>query len=229
MSKFLKGTMILLIAGFITRVLGFINRIVIARFIGDDGVGLYMMVYPTMILVVTITQLGLPVAISKNVAEAEAAGNLRKVKSILIVSLSTTLGLTVIFTPALFLLAPYLSQTLFTDERTLLPLLAITPIIPIIAVSSVLRGYFQGRQNMKPAAISQVIEQIVRIALIATLTKAFLPLGVEYAAAGAMLASVLGELASLFYLLASFKWKKNFICGKNSSNMYIMEKILSKN
>ncbi|MEK4825232.1 stage V sporulation protein B [Niallia sp. FSL W8-0951] len=210
MSKFLKGTMILLIAGFITRVLGFINRIVIARFIGDDGVGLYMMVYPTMILVVTITQLGLPVAISKNVAEAEAEGNLRKVKSILIVSLSTTLGLTVIFTPALFLLAPYLSQTLFTDERTLLPLLAITPIIPIIAVSSVLRGYFQGRQNMKPAAISQVIEQIVRIALIATLTKAFLPLGVEYAAAGAMLASVLGELASLFYLLASFKWKKKF-------------------
>ncbi|PKG24429.1 stage V sporulation protein B [Niallia nealsonii] len=210
MSKFLKGTIILLIAGFITRILGFINRIVIARFIGEDGVGLYMMVYPTLILVVTITQLGLPVAISKNVAEAEAAGNHKKVKSILIVSLTTTLALTVLFTPALFLLAPYLSQTLFTDPRTLTPLLAITPIIPIIAVSSVLRGYFQGRQNMKPAATSQVIEQIVRITLIAALTKAFLPLGIEYAAAGAMLASVLGELASLLFLLASFKWKKSF-------------------
>ncbi|KAB7667304.1 stage V sporulation protein B [Bacillus sp. B1-b2] len=210
MSKFFKGTIILLIAGFITRVLGFINRIVIARFIGEDGVGLYMMVYPTMILVVTITQLGLPVAISKNVAEAEAAGNLAKIKSILIVSLSITLGLTILFTPLLFLLAPYLSQTLFTDERTLLPLLAITPIIPIIAISSVLRGYFQGRQNMKPSAISQVIEQVVRIALIAVLTKAFLPYGIEYAASGAMLASVLGELASLVFLLTFFKWKKSF-------------------
>ena len=210
MSKFFKGTLILLLAGFITRVLGFINRIVIARFIGEDGVGLYMMVYPTMILVVTITQLGLPVAISKNVAEAEAEGNLPKIKSILVVSLSITLGLTILFTPALFLLAPYLSKTLFTDERTLLPLLAVTPIIPIIAISSVLRGYFQGRQNMKPAAISQVIEQVVRIALIAALTKAFLPYGIEYAASGAMLASVLGELASLIFLLASFKWKKSF-------------------
>jgi len=210
MSKFLKGTIILLIAGFITRILGFINRIVIARFIGEDGVGLYMMVYPTLILVVTITQLGLPVAISKNVAEAEAEGNHKKVKSILIVSLTITLALTILFTPALFLLAPYLSQTLFTDPRTLTPLLAITPIIPIIAVSSVLRGYFQGKQNMKPAAISQVIEQIVRITLIAALTKAFLPLGIEYAAAGAMFASVLGELASLLFLLTSFKWKKSF-------------------
>ncbi|MFT8319921.1 MAG: stage V sporulation protein B [Bacillus sp. (in: firmicutes)] len=210
MSKFLKGTMILLVAGLITRVLGFINRIVIARFIGEDGVGLYMMVYPTLILVVTIIQLGLPVAISKNVAEAEAEGNNQKVKSILVVSLATTLTLTILFTPALFLLTPYLSNTLFTDPRTLQPLVAITPIIPVIAVSSVLRGYFQGRQNMRPAATSQVIEQVVRITLIATLTKAFLPFGIEYAAAGAMLASVLGELASLLFLLASFKWKKTF-------------------
>ncbi len=58
MSKFLKGTFILLIAGFITRVLGFINRIVIARSIGEEGVGLYMMAFPTFILVVTITQFG---------------------------------------------------------------------------------------------------------------------------------------------------------------------------
>lgn len=80
MSKFLRGTIILLIAGFLTRVLGFINRIVIARFIGEEGVGLYMMAFPTLILVITITQLGLPVAISKNVAEAEAKGDYGKIK-----------------------------------------------------------------------------------------------------------------------------------------------------
>lgn len=65
MSKFIQGTIILLFAGLVTRVLGFINRIVIARFIGAEGVGLYMMAFPTFILIVTITQLGLPVAISK--------------------------------------------------------------------------------------------------------------------------------------------------------------------
>ncbi|MBX9973174.1 stage V sporulation protein B [Cytobacillus firmus] len=210
MSKFLKGTMILLAAGLVTRVLGFINRIVIARFIGEEGVGLYMMAFPTMILVVTITQLGLPVAISKNVAEAEARGDTAKIKKILVVSLATTISLSIVFTPALILLAPLLSETLFTDNRTHLPLMAIAPIVPIIAVSSVIRGYFQGRQNMKPAAYSQMIEQIVRISLIALMTKAFLPYGIEYAAAGAMLAAVIGELASLLYLMTTFKLKKKF-------------------
>ncbi|MFE8703487.1 stage V sporulation protein B [Cytobacillus sp. FJAT-54145] len=210
MSKFLKGTIILLAAGFVTRILGFINRIVIARFIGEEGVGLYMMAFPTLMLVITVTQLGLPVAISKNVAEAEAQGDFKKIKKILVVSLGTTFALSIIFTPALILLAPILSETLFTDNRILLPLLAIAPIVPIVAISSVLRGYFQGRQNMKPAAYSQVLEQIARITLIAIMTKAFLPYGIEYAAAGAMLASVIGELISLLYLFTTFKLKKKF-------------------
>ncbi|MFI8685546.1 stage V sporulation protein B [Rossellomorea sp. NPDC077527] len=215
MSKFLKGTMILMMAAFITRILGFVNRIVVARFIGEEGVGLFMMAFPTLILVITITQLGLPVAISKNVAEAESKGDIRKVKKILVVSLSLTLGLSLIFTPALILLAPYLTDVLFTDDRIYYPLVAIAPIIPIVAVSSVIRGYFQGRQNMKPSAYSQVIEQVVRITLIALLTKTFLPYGIEYAAAAAMAASVLGELASLLYLFASFKVKKKFKIRRN--------------
>ncbi|RSD24085.1 stage V sporulation protein B [Mesobacillus subterraneus] len=215
MSKFLKGTFILLIAGLITRVLGFINRIVIARSIGEEGVGLYMMAFPAMMLVVTITQLGLPVAISKNVAEAEARGDFKKIKKILVVSLATTISLSIIFTPALIFLSPILSQTLFTDSRTHLPLLAIAPIVPIVAVSSVLRGYFQGRQNMRPSAISQVIEQLVRISLIAVLTKTFMPYGIEYAAAAAMVAAVMGELVSLFYLMTAFKLKKKFPLRKN--------------
>jgi stage V sporulation protein B len=215
MSKFLKGTFILLVAGFITRVLGFIYRIVLARSIGEEGVGLYMMAYPTFILVVTIIQLGLPVAISKNIAEAEAKGNYAEIKKILVVSLAITVGLSIVLTPALILLAPTLSTTLFTDQRTYYPLIAIAPAMPIIAVASVLRGYFQGRQNMRPSAISQILEQFVRITLIATATKTFLPYGVEYAAAAAMGASVLGELLSLIYLLTTFKLKKRFKLRKN--------------
>jgi stage V sporulation protein B len=215
MSKFLKGTFILLIAGLITRVLGFIYRIVLARSIGEEGVGLYMMAYPTFILVVTITQLGLPVAISKNIAEAEARKDYAEIKKILVVSLATTISLSIIITPAIILLAPILSTTLFTDQRTFYPLIAIAPAIPIIAVSSVLRGYFQGRQNMRPSAISQILEQLVRITLIAVMTKAFLPYGVEYAAAAAMAASVIGELVSLGYLMTTFKLKKRFPLRKN--------------
>lgn len=208
MSKFLQGTIILIVAGLITRVLGFINRIVVARVIGEEGVGLYMMAVPTLVLAITITQMGLPVAISKLVAEAEAMGDQQKVKKILVVSLAITGTLSILFFPAMVLLAPFLATTLFTDARTYYPLLAIAPVVPIIAVSSVLRGYFQGRQQMKPYAYSQLLEQIVRISLIAFCTKLFLPYGIEYAAAGAMFSSVLGELASLFYLVYMFKRKK---------------------
>jgi len=217
MSKqtFLKGTVILIVAGLITRILGFINRIVVARIIGEEGVGLYMMAVPTLVLVITITQLGLPVAISKLVAEAEAEGNQRKVKKILVVSLSITGILSIIFTPTIMFLAPMLSTTLLTDSRTYYPLLAVAPVIPIVAISSVLRGYFQGKQNMKPAAYSQVIEQVVRITLIAVFTKALLPYGIEYAAAGALFSAVIGEFISLLYLFTMFKMKKRIKVRKH--------------
>ena len=210
MSKFVKGTLILLFAGFFTRILGFINRIVIARFIGEEGVGLYMISYPTFILAVTITQMGLPVAISKRVAEAEALGQHDKVKKILAVSLLITLSLSFVFTPALFFGAPLIAKTFFTDDRTMYPLIAVAPVIPIIAISSVLRGYFQGKQNMKPAAISQFLEQLVRIVFIIILSHYFLPYGVEWAAAAVMIATIIGEFASLIYLLTMFKIKKAF-------------------
>ncbi|UTR14256.1 stage V sporulation protein B [Salipaludibacillus sp. LMS25] len=209
-QTFLKGAVILILAGFITRVLGFINKIIVARIMGAEGVGLYMMAVPTMLLVMTLTQLGLPVAISKLVAEADTEGDRAKIKQILVVSLSVTGILSIVFTTCMVLIAPVISSNFLTDSRAFYPLIAISPIVPIVALSSVIRGYFQGLQNMKPTAYSQVIEQVVRITFVATLTSLFLPYGIEYAAAGAMISVVLGELASLIFMVAIFKRRKTF-------------------
>ncbi|AXK20089.1 stage V sporulation protein B [Bacillus toyonensis] len=208
-QSFLKGAFILMIAGFITKILGFINRIVMARILGEEGVGLYMMAVPTFILAITLTQIGLPVAIAKFVAEAEAVNDKQKIKKILTVSLAVTSFISIILTIGIMLLTPILAKTLLTDERTYYPLMAILPVVPVIAVSSVLRGYFQGKQNMKPSAYAQVIEQVVRITIIAVCIRIFLPYGVEYAAAGAMLSAVLGEVASLLFLLTLFQREKH--------------------
>ncbi|WP_077327182.1 stage V sporulation protein B [Virgibacillus siamensis] len=207
-QTFLQGTIILIIAGMITRLLGFINRLVLARFMGEEGVGLYMMALPTLFLVITLTQFGLPVAISKRVAEAEAQGDKQKIKKILVVSLVITAISSIVFTTAMILATPFIATTLLTDERTMFPLIAISPIIPIIAVSSVLKGYFQGRQNMKPQSYALVIEQVVRITCVALFIKLLLPFGIEYAAAGAMFSVIMGELASLLFLVFLFKRKK---------------------
>lgn len=209
-QSFFRGTLILIAAGLITRILGFINRIVLARVIGAEGVGLYVMAVPTLILIITLTQIGLPVSISKLVAEADAVQDHAKVKRILVVSFSIVAVLSIVFTTAMIGFAPLLSNHFLTDSRAYYPLLAISPIVPIVAMSSVLRGYFQGRQNMRPTAYSQVIEQVVRIALVAFMTRLLLPYGIEYAAAGAMISVVFGELASLVYMLAMFRHKKTF-------------------
>ncbi|WP_373370415.1 stage V sporulation protein B [Alkalicoccobacillus plakortidis] len=183
---------------------------VMARIMGSEGVGLYMMAVPTMLLILTLTQMGLPVAISKLVAEAEARGETSKIKQILVVSLAITISLGAVFTTTMILTAPYVASHLLTDSRAYYALIAVAPIVPIVAVSAVLRGYFQGRQNMKPTAYSQMLEQIVRITLVAVLSTAFLPLGIEYAAAGAMLSVIAGEFVSLIYMLFLFKRKKSF-------------------
>lgn len=212
MSKqsFLRGTFILIVAGFFTKLLGFINKIVVARIMGDEGVGLYMMAVPTFILAVTLTRLGLPIAISKMVAEADAVNDTKKIKKILVISLTLTSILSIVWTAGLILLTPILAKFFFTDERTIYPLLAIAPVVPIVAISSVIRGYFQGVQNMRPPAYSQMIEQVVRIMLVAFFTAWLLPYGVEFAAAGAMISVIFGELASLIYLFSKFKLNKSF-------------------
>jgi len=210
MSKqtFLQGTLILIFAGMITRLLGFVNRLVIARLLGEEGIGLYMMALPTLFLVINLTQLGLPIAISKRVAEATAKNDHRKVKRILIVSLMVTGITSIIFTAGMLLAAPFIASTLLTDERTLYPLMTISPIVPIIAISSILKGYFQGKQNMKPQSYAIIIEQIVRITCVALFINLLLPFGLEYAAAGAMISVIIGELASLMYMVYLFKRKK---------------------
>jgi stage V sporulation protein B len=207
-QTFIQGTIILILAGLVTKILGFVNRIVMARILGPEGIGLYMMAVPILILVITLTRLGLPVAISKLVAEADASGNSGSIKRILVVSLAITGLLSIIFTIGTIMGAKVLSSIFLTDQRAYYPLIAITPIVPIVAISSVIKGYFQGKQNMKPSAYSQVIEQIIRISLVAFLSTLLLPYGLEYAAAGAMISVVIGEAIALLYLFTTFKIRK---------------------
>jgi len=204
-QTFIQGTIILMIAGMITRFLGFINRIVIARLMGEEGIGIYMMALPTLFLMLTLAQIGLPIAISKRVAEANANNDKEKIKKILTVSFFIITCTSIIFMLIMILFAPIVANYLLTDERTLYPLLVISPIIPIISFTSVIKGYFQGMQNMKPQSFAIIIEQIVRISSVFILVKLCLPFGVEFAAAGAMLSIIFGELVSLAYMVYKFK------------------------
>ncbi|MBN6186479.1 stage V sporulation protein B [Aneurinibacillus sp. BA2021] len=204
-QTFMKGTLILIAAGLIVKVLGFINRVMLARIIGAEGLGLYQMAVPTFVLIISLATFGLNVSVSKLVAEADAQGKGDQVRTILQMSLLIVSVLSILFTTLMIVGASVISRYFLTDERAYYPLIAIAPIVPIIAVSSVLRGYFQGKQNMTPTASSQVVEQIVRMFTVILLALWLMPHGVEYAAAGAMVGVVIGEGFGMLSLLFQFR------------------------
>ncbi len=207
-QSFIKGTMILLAAGIINRILGFIPRITLPRVIGAEGVGLYQMGWPFLVVILTVITGGLPIAIAKLVAEAEAERNEARIRSILGISLSVVLFLSTLFTAACLIAAPWITSHLLTDKRVYYTFLCMSPIIPIVGISAVFRGYFQGRQDMIPTATSQIAETLVRIVMVLVFAYLMLPYGIEYAAAGAMIGVTTGELCGMLILWIHYKLSK---------------------
>ncbi len=203
-QTFIKGTMILVVGGLITRGLGTVYRIFLSRFIGSEAIGLYQMAFPTLIMLITIVTAGLPIAVSKLVAEANAKQDKYMERRILFISLSIVIPISLIISTLFYLLIPFISKYLLTDERVYLTLLAIVPIIPIISISSILRGYFQGKQNMIPTATSLIMETILRMIFGMFLSLYLLPYGIEYASAGAMVGMVIGEVTGFIVLLLTY-------------------------
>jgi len=203
MSKqsFIKGTLILLAAGLINRILGFVPRIALPRLIGAEGVGLYQLGWPFLTVILTIVSGGIPLAVSKLVAQAEAEGDERRTHAIRRTALLLAIGLSLLFTALCFAAAPWITTHLLPDSRVYYTFISMTPIIPFVAVSAVLRGYFQGKRNMIPSALSSIVETIVRIAAVLAIAFAMLPYGLTYAAAGAMLGVLAGEIAGFGVLL----------------------------
>lgn len=205
-QSLVKGAFVLTIAAFITKLLVLVNSMVQARVLGSEGIGLKMMVMPFMGLMITLTTIGLPVAISRLVAEADAQRNGAKVKKILLVSSAITGSLSILVVLLALFCGNTFSSYFLTDQRSYYSFIALIPIIPIVAVSGILKGYFRGMQTMTPIALSQVIEQIVRIGFTYFLVQWLMPYGIEYAAAGAVLSNVIGEAFSLSFLVVMFKF-----------------------
>jgi stage V sporulation protein B len=199
-QTFIQGAMILLAAGLVNRVLGFIPRIALPRMIGAEGVGLIQLVYPFTIVILTLIAGGIPLAVAKLVAEADSRGDQKAVHKVLKTAIGLATSISLIAAVGCLLLSDFISTTIMTDSRVHTAFLMMIPVIPLVALSSVWRGYFQGKQNMIPTALSQTAETIVRIVLTIFFVWLFLPYGLEKAAAGAVLGMVAGECAGLLLL-----------------------------
>ncbi|KUK31515.1 MAG: Uncharacterized protein XD63_1236 [Thermoanaerobacterales bacterium 50_218] len=205
-DSFLRGAFILTVAGIIVKLLGVFYRIPFTRMVGSEGIGLYQMAYPIYATILALSTSGLPVAISYLVAEKRARGDFSGARVTFFLSLGILFILGMTFSVVLFRSAYYLAVNLLGDTRAYYPLFTVAPAILVVSVASAFRGYFQGCQVMWPTAVSQVAEQVVRVATVFWAGICLLPKGVEFAAAGATFGAVTGGFSGLLVLVAVFLW-----------------------
>lgn len=202
-SKFFKSTFILLIGGFITKILGMLIKIAMTRLLGTKGIGMYMLVSPTFMLLISLASLGLPVAISKLVAE-----NKRNNKNLVFLCFPITIIINLIIMLVLIFFSKTIAINLLNEEKITYAICSIGFVLPFISISSILRGYFFGRQMMIPHVVSNVCEDLVRLIVIIIGVPIFLIKGIEYALAFIVLSNIISELSSIFILF--FFLPKNF-------------------
>lgn len=195
-NNFIKSILILIFGGFLSKLLGMIIKIILTRTIGAKGIGIYSLVLPTFNLFITLCSLGLPIAISKLVSE----NNQNNKKIVLsIIPLILTFNLTLIL--ILILIAPFLSNNLLHNPITYYPLIAIGLTLPFICISSIIKGYFFGKEKMFPTTIANIIEQLIRLLLTMTIVAKLMTYSLTAAITGVVLINILSEGISIIVLL----------------------------
>ena len=201
MSKrtFMRGAVILGAAGIVVKILGAFFRIPLGNWIAADGMAYYQTVYPIYNLLLTVATAGIPVAISRMVSERISCDNYWGANRVFKVSLYVMIALGVVLFAATFLLADTIVGLLAKEgmDDAVYALRAIAPALLFVPVMASFRGYFQGMQNMRPTAISQIFEQFFRVVVGLILARILLSSGKAYAAAGATFGATAGSFMGL--------------------------------
>lgn len=194
-SKFIKSTLILIAGGAITKILGLVIKIVTTRYLGDDGIGKYMLIMPTFMMLISLSQLGFPIAISKIVAEEKRRG-----KNIILSVIPISIVINTILFIFILFSAKFISINMLHDPDTELGILSIAFVLPFISISSIIRGYFFGKERMFPHVFSNIMEDIIRLIFLVLTLPIFINLGIKYAVAVAILSNILSEISSILIL-----------------------------
>ena len=221
-NKFIKSTLILVIGGFFTKLLGLVIRIVLTRLIGTNGIGMYSMISPTFLLLNSIAMMGLPTALNVLIS-SDKYNN----KNLVATSIFVSLSIDIIIMLILLISYNYLSINLLNNPKLSLGILSIGFVLPFITVSNCFRSYYFAKQRMYPHVISNIIEDVIRLILIIIGVPFFLKKGIEYCIAFILLTNIFSELSSIIIFIVLFP---KFKCTKidlkpNKKNIFELFKI----
>lgn len=216
---FLKSTLVLLIGGVIGKLVGFVLRIIVTRKLGAEGMGLYSLLAPTSALLSVIATLSYPTALSKIISEKSSR---TKTLFASIIPLSLIINIFIIIVT--ILLAPTLS-ILLKNETLYFPIICLSLVTPFISISSIIKGYFWGKQNMFPYMLSNFIEQVARLIFITLFIDKFLSLSLTHAISFIILVNAVGEVISQLVMMYFFP--KNIKPSLNDFNKDDIKKVMN--
>lgn len=215
-NSFIYSTMVLIIANFLARFLGFIYKILLSRSLGSEGIGLYHLVFHAFLVIITITSSGIPVAVSKIVAQKMSLQDYKSCKKTLRISL--LLGFTISIFLCILTLKNHdmLIKYIIKSNKLERSLIALIPAIPIVTMSSIFRSYYYGIKKVMPSANAQIFEQFLRVVFVVSLLYILDPQDLKISVMIATLGITVGEIGGLILLIASLK--SNNIYPSNLSN-----------
>lgn len=225
---FMKSVLVLMISQVAIKLLGFVYRVYLTNRdgFGDEGNAIYSGGYLIYALLLTISSIGVPNAISKLVSERVAVGDNKGAHRVFKIALMTFGVIGLIGTLILFFGAGYIANVILQIPESELTLVALSPAIFFVTIASVLRGYFNGRDKISVTAKAQTLEQIFKTVLTIAVVEIVVLLNgknVTIMAAGANLATTLSVLLSFGYMALYYKIYKKTVSTENSIN-YKFEK-----
>lgn len=200
-STFVKSTIVLTIATLLSKIIGSLFRIPLQNIAGDEVLGIFSLVYPVYMVALYLSVAGIPIAISKLIAEANAQKEPPKINKIYSTARILAISFGLLSFSIIFGFSTNIAHAL-GGPSTEIALIVVALTLLIAPYMAVYRGFFQGYGDMQPTAVSQVIEQLVRVLLILIVAYILVEMGYSnhIVAGGIMAGSVVGAIASLLYL-----------------------------
>lgn len=198
----IKSTFYLILMSVGAKILSFAVRILLARALSADAMNLYSLAAPTMVFVITLAQMGIPSALSKVIAQHNSAK--QPLKAGILISVCNN----IIVTAAFLFIIPFLAKSILKQDQLIPVLYAIIPLIPMVTVSGILKGYLFGKQMHLSATACQFFEEGVRILYLLMMFTLHPQTDILTMAKTAMLSVTIGEIGSSLYMLCIIAKKR---------------------
>ena len=225
-KTFLINGIILTTTSLILRCIGMFFNAYISQKIGAEAVGLYSLVMSIYGFAVTISLSGINLATTKIVAEELATGNNGNVRKVVKKCLIFSLFFSCTASLLLITFSPIICRVWLHNRISCVPFYIISTSLPFISMSSCFMGYFSAVRNTIKPASDEILEQILKVTLISSLLKHFMPCGLEYICISLILGNIISEVASFIYIYMLYKFDKRKFDGYSPTRALFDKRIL---